>query len=700
MIRRFDTRSGVEREVHTGILRRLLRNTAGNTLTIMAAAVIPLAALVGGAVDMSRLYLAKTRLQQACDAGALAGRKVMGGGTWTANNSAANTAALTFFDANFKDGSYGTSGRSRSFGENAGKVTGNASVTVPMTIMRVFNQASRTINVSCDAEMRLPNTDVMFVLDTTGSMGQAIPGDTQTKIDGLKVAVKCFYEILQKLDTNASCGSTPSGGISNQVQVRFGFMPFATNVNVGKLLPTTYLADTWSYQSRKAITTTQTYYTFDAPGTVTQGSSGSANTVYGSWSTTNTYNNVDGAWCLANEPADTTPQATGSESAPYNQQTTQSGSTQTVTWQTSQPYDYYEYQSIYSSKFSRCTYQRRHVTYNLIRYYQRIDQGTEQTGQVFSQWQYDYIPLNVSGLKNGTSWNDSVSLPIGNTGTQKTVSWGGCIEERTTASHSSYDPIPSDTYDLNIDMVPNPGDPNSLWGPALPGAVYLRGVTGTSSSSLQSLSYPALYNTNNYTALTGMSNVGSYYACPTEAVKLQQWPNATDFDTYVDSLTPGGNTYHDIGLLWGARFMSPTGIFASENATTPQGGDIQRHLIFMTDGEVCTSRYNYQAYGFHWLDRRTVGAATVPTDGCSTDASGGGNLTAQVIARYSALCTAVKNMNITLWVVYFGSPSAADATRMSNCASSGRFYVASSNASLLSTFNSIAAQISQLRLTS
>src|SRR3546814_1248466 len=65
----------------------------------------------------------------------------------------------------------------RSFSESAGKVTGTASVPLPMAIMRIFGINSKTIEVTCDAEMRLPNTDVMFVLDTTGSMASAISGD-------------------------------------------------------------------------------------------------------------------------------------------------------------------------------------------------------------------------------------------------------------------------------------------------------------------------------------------------------------------------------------------------------------------------------------------------------------------------------------------------------------------------------------------
>ena len=678
---------------HTGIMRRLARSKRAATLPMMAAAIIPLAALIGGAVDMSRIYLTKTRLQQACDAGALAGRKVMGGGLWTANSNAANTAALQFFDANFKNGAYGTTSRSRSFSENAGKVTGTASATLPMTIMKAFRQPTRTISVTCDAEMQLPNTDVMFVLDTTGSMASTLSGDTISKIDGLKKAVKCFYEVLAKVDTTANCGSTPSGGISNQIQLRFGFVPFATNVNVGRLLPTNYFANSWTYQTRIANYTSTTVYTFDNPGTPSVGSTSSANTVYGNWGGAVTYNNVSSTWCATNQPNDTTPVSTGSEGAPYNQQTVQNGSTQTVTWQTKEPYQYTEYQRTF--KKNKCTYESRLVSYNFVRNYQRIDNGTPTTQQVFANWDYKPVSLDISGLKNGTSWNTSVGLPIGNTGTTKTVSWDGCIEERHTTYHASYSPIPSDTQDLDIDLVPSQGSPNSLWGPALPDAVYMRKMTDNWDTSKLYYSSPAQYSGNYYTA----KQTGSY-ACPTEAVKLQAWPTASDFEDYVDGLSPGGNTYHDIGLLWGARLMSATGIFASENAFTPNGGEIQRHLIFMTDGETCTGVTNYNAYGVAYFDRRTTDSSQVPTDGCSTDADGGGTLTAAVIARYQALCTAVKNKNITLWVVYFGSPSAADATRMTTCATDGKFYSASNSTALIAAFNSIATQISMLRLTS
>ena len=60
-----------------GFLTRLARDVRGNTLAIVGAALVPLAGMIGSGVDMSRAYMAKTRLQSACDAAALAGRRVM-----------------------------------------------------------------------------------------------------------------------------------------------------------------------------------------------------------------------------------------------------------------------------------------------------------------------------------------------------------------------------------------------------------------------------------------------------------------------------------------------------------------------------------------------------------------------------------------------------------------------------------------------
>ena len=92
----------IRRETPASFLARLRSDKRGNVIALTAAAIIPLSAMVGGAVDMSRIYAIKSRLQSACDAGALSGRRIMGGNTWSANGGAANAQAQNTFDLRSK----------------------------------------------------------------------------------------------------------------------------------------------------------------------------------------------------------------------------------------------------------------------------------------------------------------------------------------------------------------------------------------------------------------------------------------------------------------------------------------------------------------------------------------------------------------------------------------------------------------------
>ncbi len=158
-------------------------------------------------------------------------------------------------------------------------------------------------------------------------------------------------------------------------------------------------------------------------------------------------------------------------------------------------------------------------------------------------------------------------------------------------------------------------------------------------------------------------------------------------------------------MLWGARLMSPTGIFRSENEFTlpyngtTGGADIERHMIFMTDGDAVSQTCDYTAYGVAFWDRRTTDSVGSASD-CNGINGGMPSLNSQVNSRLEGLCAAVKNKNITLWVISFGSGSNTDTeTRLSNCATPGRYFTARNSATLQNTFADIASQISQLRLT-
>lgn len=614
----------------------LARDTRGNVLALMAAGLFPLAGMVGGAVDLSRMYIVKTKLQHACDAGALAGRKAMGAGVWTQANGMPGATAERFFNANIDQNPYGANGVEQEFNESAGRVTGTASADVPMTLMRIFGFEERTITVTCDAEMRLPNTDVMFVLDVTGSMGQrATSSDSETKIVALRRAVKCFYEIVARLDTDATCdGGAPSGGTGDQVQIRFGFVPYNTNVNVGRLLPTEYFADRWSYQSREPIFTTRQEWQ-------QQGNA------------TSRWEDV----ALENVRESDCTQDNANRLNTRNEQT--NGDSRRVT-------ETFHFRDSWHQRRNGTCYGRRETRETEFR---RVP-VTE-----FSYWRYDQIEHPVAGLKNGaTAWNGSIELPLGSNGTNRAVAWDGCIEERQTVTGTNFTPIPANAIDLDIDRVPD--NAASRWGPLLRSAIYTR--------------HDGSNYTRNRIETAGDLPNNSSYSCPTEARKLDAWTNAGSFSSYVNGLAPNGNTYHDIGLLWGARMMSPSGIFAGENAVTPQGGEIERHLIFMTDGDTVTSNFGYSAYGVPWYDRRNVANPGNPGAGFNNE----------VNARFDAICSAVKNKNITLWVISFGNGSnAATEGRLENCATPGRYFTARSSSALQATFRQIADQISALRLT-
>lgn len=726
-------------------------------LALSAAAIFPIVGLIGAGLDMSRMYAVKSRLQSACDAGALTGRRVMGANTWSYNNGIANTQALKAFDLNFGANTFGTSGLTRSYTETSGSVGGQASVTVPLTLMKIpyllMGQPSSTIgnvSVTCDSQMRIPNTDVMFVLDTTGSM-YCTPAMTTaqcgnyinyygyqdqagSRIQGLKHATKCFYEALAKLNSQENCGPDPTGGLSSSIQLRFGFVPYASNVNVAASLPTSYFANQWSYQSRQVPNQLQWVSTGGA-WTTTSSTTGTP----GSYSWNNSFQNVGANVTVngttynqylkkvtscngANTPPNTTAVTNTSTNTVLNpgtlsnpSQTSQTSHTDTTNDNVATRYRYANWTASSTNGWAPgyCTLQKDNSsTYQTTSSSekQRSISWAQQLVATSTNFDYKKYTFDISGLKNGSSWDYTVDVPVnlsspmtdanGNTyriASTKTATWDGCIEEAQTFQNTDgnpaddWSPIPASAKDMNIDLVPNPSDPTTLWGPALPDIVWGRVSNGNYTR--------ATVSTNN-----DLSGYYSYYCPQTPASKLTAYTTGSTasvrngFDTYVDSLVPAGSTYHDIGMLWGARFISPDGIFASENRLTPGGGQINRNIIFMTDGDTSTHDNDYTAYGINWWDQRQTNAANPADDANWVNATFDGIVNARLIA----LCTAVKNKNITIWVISFGAGvMQSTKDRLKSCATDDAHYFdASDNIQLNNAFNSIATKIGQLRLTS
>lgn len=646
--------------IRRGLMSRLAHDQAGNMLSLTAASVIPILALLGGGIDVSRYYVTKSRLQNACDSAVLAARKSMNGTTWT---TADNTVGQNFFKTNFPTGALGTSGSAITLtADGQGGVNGVASVTAPASLMAMFNYGNKALVANCKAEMQLPNTDIVFALDTTGSMNEINPGDSVTRIAALRTAVNGFYSTLS--------AAAPSG-----IQLRYGFVPFSSNVNVGRLLKREWMVDTWDYQSREPNGTTVTTWTDTWTETWVNG-----NWQYVSGGTSYAETTGSPENCVA--PASTYSSSYSNTAwtySPYNggpaQQRTR---TQTLT-------ENGVYRSAWMSggvcKIGATTYNNRvHTRTQTV-----IPVGGSTGGSYTTYfWRYKKINYDVSALKgsggDGTmSGTSFVATGVGDYHADVTVNWNGCIEERDTVRNSTFPTIPAAAYDLDIDMVPAAGDPDTKkWRPFLPHLVYWRYNWQNWTTGV--------WNTSEHSTRSDGAASGQSAACPSAARKLGTM-TASQVSTYVNSLTPSGFTYLDIGMIWAARLISPTGLFQSENQTAANGGTIARHIIYMTDGAIETRNYVYEAYGLAAIDRRRTAVGSVPSDSAQNSI---------VAERFSAVCEAAKAKGITVWTIAFGT---ALTTELTNCASPGRAFQASNATELNSTFAEIATNIAQLRLT-
>ena len=165
----------------------LLRDSAGNVLPMAAVGMVMLAALVGGGIDMSRAYRAENRLQSACDSAVLAGRRKVGSNGF---DEPSKTQAANYFNTNFNDANLETTGTTftPTSDDNGQTIKGVATTTLNTAVMKIFGFQKFSLSVQCEASMGVGNSDVMMVLDTTGSMSSTL--GSGTRMSALRTAMK------------------------------------------------------------------------------------------------------------------------------------------------------------------------------------------------------------------------------------------------------------------------------------------------------------------------------------------------------------------------------------------------------------------------------------------------------------------------------------------------------------------------------
>jgi Flp pilus assembly protein TadG len=613
----------------SSVMGRLRRDVRGNTLAMMAIALIPISALVGSGIDTARLYVVKVRLQQACDAGVLAGRKTMTSSASTTLDPTATDQANKSFTNNFKSGWMQTNTVSFTPSKTTDQqVSGVASTNVPMTIMKMFAAPDVTLNVTCEARYDVADTDLMFVLDTTGSMACTTGGsctgavDSYTrpdgttgyhareasgsKISGLRTAVLNFYDTI-------------AANIDPTTHVRYGFVTYTSTVNAGYALPPSSIVDSWAYQSRSVLS--------DA-------NNGN--------SSTSDYTGKTDAQCTA--------LAGRSPTAGF-----------TATGQATQ----YTVNKLPSANSGTCR-----IT----------NQPLKPT------WRYQPVTFDTSQYKTGATVDDPSKLD------GSTSKWQGCVEERDTTATATFD-VNNLPPDLDPDL---PATSNSTkWRPMWPDVVYYRGnntpydYSGNKTLQTSAPTAPYIYGdrddgSNPVSVGTPAYLSAGYVSCGKPVSRLGPM-SRSDVSSYVNAsdFVPQGGTYHDTGMIWGTRMISPTGIFASDTAAWPGRNTPNRYIIFMTDGDMAPNYNIYGMYGMELYDKRVTGG------------SGLGNDEDYHNARFLAECAAAKARNIKVFVIGFGQTL---TTQLTQCASPGKAYYASDNTSLNAAFQDIAKQVALLRI--
>lgn len=541
---------------------RLARDRRGNVMMLWVMLLIPLVALVGSAVDLGTGYVARKQMQVACDAAVLAGRRAMTNG---AVDDTVRAEAAKFFNFNFPQGFLGSAPFAPSITSTTDSKTTvviKAATTVPTSIMRMFGYTSLPVNVTCNASQDFVNTDIVLVLDTTGSMAQtATSSDTVSKIDALRNAVLALYDQLKPVQTQLDAAG---------MRLRYGVVPYASAVNVGKAIraanPSFMVSNTATYRTRQVVAD----YT----------SENTCNSYYGS----------------------------------------------------------------YDSRRGRCTYFIYPAnTYDISDF---VAGGT----------------VDVNALV-GTSGGQYGLTPVA--GGARPTAWRGCVEERQTVRMGSTDAvIPAGALDLDIDRIPS--DDASRWKPYWPEVEYA----------------------NYYIGMYRNEGTRPQSACPAEAAPMKSW-SRDGLRDYLATLNPDGGTYHDNGMMWGARWASSGGIFGPSNPDTYNTMPVKKYIIFMTDGLFETGYDRlYSSYGIERIDARvTPGGNNSNQD----------DQLARHKQRFNLLCARAKSMGYSVWVIGFATSLDSSLT---NCASTpSQASTSADQAALLARFVEIGKNIGALRLT-
>jgi Flp pilus assembly protein TadG len=158
---------------------------------------------------------------------------------------------------------------------------------------------------------------------------------------------------------------------------------------------------------------------------------------------------------------------------------------------------------------------------------------------------------------------------------------------------------------------------------------------------------------------------------------------------HINDLIAFGGTINNVGLSWGWRTISPRwrGVFGSSQAPVDYDDqNIDKAIIFMTDGQTALQGVNYSAYGR--LNERRLGTRNR------------NRAENEIDRRMIESCNLAKQEGVQIFTIMFALNDAQVEQNFRACATSAdHFFDAPDGDALEAAFQDIAGQLTSLRLT-
>jgi len=196
-----------------------IRDQRGSTLPFLGLGMMMLIGAAGTAIDMGRVQIVQSRMQNALDATGLA----VGSSISTSNIA---TETNKYFYANFPAGYLGSTITSLTAAPNGINSVINLAATgvVNMTLMKVLGISSVNVSATSQIIRQSKGMELVLIIDTTGSMASSAGGNV-SKIQAAKTAAITLLDVLY--------------GTTNNIvpNLWVGLVPFSQAVNIGTSRP-------------------------------------------------------------------------------------------------------------------------------------------------------------------------------------------------------------------------------------------------------------------------------------------------------------------------------------------------------------------------------------------------------------------------------------------------------------------------------